>query len=201
MKRMYVTLGVMFLLVFWAFSSMGQKTTAPNSELEQLQKRLELREEMHRRMMDKLINGNGPDQDMFKDMERAFEEVFSDSFTGVDSFTPHAQNFKAEWTETSSGRTLVITPKTPEQKLDINVNNNMVTIKGETETKSAQGSSKMSFNNSFSVPGDVDAKKVIMGQKDGKILVQFPYVSVKSVTIPPKNERKPLPPNENDVSI
>ena len=196
---MYVTLGVMFLLVFWAFSSMGQKPST--SEFEQLQKRLQLREEMHRRMMDKLINGMGPDEDMFKDMERAFEEVFNDPSNSFKNFAPRAQNFQAEWTETNTGRTLVITPKTPEQKLDINVNNNMVTIKGESETKTAQGISKMSFNNSFGVPGDVDAKKVTMDQKNGKILVQFPYLSVKSVTVPPRDERKPLPPNESDVAI
>lgn len=187
---MYVTLGVIFLLMFWAFSSLGQK----NSEYDRLQKQLQLREEMHRRILDKFFNGTGSDEDLFGDMHEAFEEAFGNSFA------PRTSNFSAEWTETKEGRTLVITPKTPDQQLDINVQNGMVTIKGKTEEKTDTGMSSMSFNNSFSVPGDCDASKVKMDQKNGKILVQFPFYSAKAVQVP-KNNRRPLPPSEGDVEI
>jgi len=83
MKRMYVILGLILVAFLWALSSLGQKSQDLS---QQMQKRLELREEMHRRMMDKLLRGVGPDQDLFKDMEQMFEESMSDSFMNLDTF-------------------------------------------------------------------------------------------------------------------
>ena len=202
MKRMYVTLGVMFLLLVWVISCLAQnKPSVSDSRADQIQKRLQLREEIHRRMMEKLMNGNGSDEDMFKDLEKMAEELMNDSFTGMDSFAPTTSNFQMEWSETTGGRTLSITPKTPEQKLDINVNNGMITIKGTAEQKSQYGSSVSEFNNSFNVPGDCDPTKVKMDQKNGKILLNFPFRTAKSIQKKPQDQRKPLPKSEDDVVI
>lgn len=204
MKRMYVVLGILFLLVFYTGTLLGQKHTRPiDDEPENFQKRMQLREEMHRRMMEKLLRGTGPDQDMFKDMEQFMDEVMSDSFSGFNSFTrTTAQNYKMEWSETAAGRTLTITPKSPEQQLDINVENGFVVIKGKTEHKTPNGVSVSNFSNSFNVPVDCDAGKVKMDSKDGKILMQFPYRTGKaSIETKPKDERRPVGPSEEDVKI
>lgn len=192
-------------MVFYAGTLLGQKPAAHgDSEVDQFQKRMQMREEMHRRMMDKLLRGVGPDQDMFKDMEQFMDEVMSDSFSGFDSFSrTTAQNYKMEWTETSSGRTLIITPKNPSQQLDINVENGLVVIKGKTENKSTHGVSISNFSNSFNVPGDCDPGKVKMDSKDGKILMHFPYISGTVKTIEKKSQdgRQPIGPSEEDVKI
>jgi HSP20 family molecular chaperone IbpA len=185
MKRMYFTLISIFLVIFYAGTLLGQQKSR---DTEFMEKRMKMREEIHRRMMDKLINGNGPDQDMFKDMEEFMNESMSSSFAGATS-----PNYKTEWSETTAGRTLTITPNTPEQQLDINVNNGMVEIKGKIEQKTPNGSSVSNFSNSFNVPGDCDSGKVKMDSKAGKILLQFPY------RVKPKNERKPIPPSKSDV--
>lgn len=198
---MYVTLAVMFLLVFWAFSCLGQNKSASDNQREQIQKRMQLREEIHRRMMDKLMNGNGSDEDMFKDLEKMAEEMMSESFTGMDALAPATTNYQMEWIESANGRTLSITPKSPEQQLDINVNNGIITIKGKTEQKSQYGSTISDFTNSFNVPGDCDSTKVKMDQKAGKILLNFPFRTAKTIKKPPQNERKPLPKSEEDVVI
>lgn len=203
---MYVTLSVIFILFLWAAVSLGQKVFPDNdknvTQFDRMKRRMELREEMHRRMMDKLINGIGPDQDLFKDME----EDFQDAFKGFDSFGGMSigQSVDAVWEESASGRTLVITPKEKGQNLDIRVEKGAITIKGEVEQKTAHGSSKSSFNNMFAVPGDCDEAQVKIDQKADKILVHFPYlkdVSKPKVVEPPKPERRPIPSGQGEVTI
>lgn len=201
---MYVVLGIMFLFVFWAGALMGQQSSRPvdDKESASMEKRLKMREEMHRRMMEKLLKGTGPNEDMFKDMEQFLDEVMTDSFSGFDSFTrTTAQNYKMEWSETSVGRVLTITPQSPEQKLDIDISNGLVIIKGKTENKSGNSVSISNFSNSFNVPGDCDPSKVKIDQKDGKILVQFPFWNSKAISDKQKNDRKPIPPSDSDVQI
>lgn len=208
MKRMYVTLAAILLLFIWAISCLGQKITSDDkgANFDRMKRRMELREEMHRRMRDKLLHGIGPDQDLFKDIEQMFEDSMSDAFSGLDQFQIDSDNFKSEWMESKTGRTLVIIPKEKDQKLNIDVSDAAITIKGETQHKTATSTYSSTFSNSFPVPDDCDGTKVKMDQKDGKILVQFPFKTGKSVTTPriqpPKEEeRKPLPPSEGEVTI
>ena len=201
MKRMYVTLGVMFLLVMWAFSCLGQQATKPLSREEQMMKRMQMRDEVHRRIMEQLLKGGAPADDMFADMEKLMDETMIDAFSGADSFssfTQRSSNFSMEWSENKEGRVLAVTPKTPEQQLDISVQNNMITIKGKIENKTQQGISVSEFNNSINVPSDCDSARVKMDHKDGRILLSFPFVGTKTL---PKTERKPLPKSKSDVSI
>lgn len=207
MKRMYVILGVISLLFLWALTSLGQMTITKvevnDQPTEKLKRRMELREELHKRMRDKLLHGIGPDADLFQGMDQLMEEAMSESFGDMSELTTPSSNFKSEWQEGVEGRTLVITPQTTEQQLDISVNNNLVTIKGKAEQKSPQGTTVSSFVNSFSVPEDCDGSKVKIDQKAGKIVVAFPYVKLKAVKKPKiqQDERKPLKPSDDDVTI
>lgn len=204
MKRMYVVLTLMFGLVFWAGTILGQQKSRPidDNPSDLMEKRMKMREEMHRRMMEKLLNGFGPDQDMFSDMEKMMDDMLRDSFTGFSSLSPStSSNFSMEWSEDTQGRTLSITPKNPKENLDINVSNGLIIIKGKSETKSANGVAVSNFTNSFNVPEDCDPGKVKIDQKDGKILVQFPYWKAKPVDLKPKEDRKPIGPSEGDVQI
>jgi HSP20 family molecular chaperone IbpA len=207
MKRMYVILGIMFLLLLAVLSTClaqfqsSPPPSRPNVEpLDHLKRSMELREEMHRRMRDKILRGIGPDQDMFKDMEKLLEETMSESHSGFDSIVP-AANFSMEWLRSNGGRTLVVTPKNPQQQLDIDVKTHMITIKGKVENKSAGNSFVSSFSNTFSVPEDCDGDRVKIDQRDGKILVELPFRSVKQINVPKKEERKPLPPSGEEVTI
>jgi len=189
MKRMYVTLGLIFSVLIWAVTGLGQKITHDSSD--NFQKRMQLREEMHKRLRDKLIHGIGPDTDLFKDMDLMFEDVM-----------PSQSHVETEWQESKEGRTLVVKLKDKDQRLDINVENGLVTIKGKNEVKSANGTSV--FSNSFSIPVDCDPSKVKMDQKNDQILVSFPYKGgeVKSISPPlKKDKRVPLPPSADDVPI
>lgn len=155
-------------------------------------------------MIENLFHGTHDDQ-LFKDMEKLMDDAMKDSFgagAGTSSFSYSfgAQNFETEWQESESGRTLFITPQSQDQKLDINVQKDMVTIKGKAETKTPYGTSVSDFQNSFSIPNDCDSSKVKMDQKSGKIVMFFPWKSVKKVS-PKKDDRVPLPKAESDVTI
>lgn len=169
---MYVTLGIILLLFVWAFSSFGQKKILSPEE-ETLRRHMQLRDQMHQRLRDHLIQGFGSDEDIFKDMDQLFNDTM---------ITDMPAHFKSEWSETSTGRRLVVTPKSPEQKLDIQIQNDMITIKG--------GEANSSFTSSFSVPQDCDGSRVKMSQGKGTIVVDLPYTRLK-----------PLAPSKDDVKI
>jgi HSP20 family molecular chaperone IbpA len=197
MKRMYVALFIIAGIIFWAGSILGQQKKS-----DQMDDRLKMREEIHRRIMDKMLKGIGSDQDMFSDMEEMMDKLMSESMSGFDSLgTGSLQNFQVEWLESSTGRTLVITPQNPNQQLDINVASGFIVIKGQSENKSQSGSSYSQFSNSFNIPSDCDPGKVKMDQKDGKILVFFPYQNALPKKTRPQDKRVPLPPSQGDVQI
>ena len=203
MKRVYVVLILMFFLFLSAGVLLGQQDSRPiDNQEDGMEKRLRMRQEMHRRMMDKLLRGTGPDQDMFKDMEEFLNDVMTDSFTGFDSFTkPSRENFSMLWSDTQGGKTLVITPKSPEQQLDIDVSNGFITIKGKVEERGNHSVSVSTFNNSVSVPQSCDSSKVRIEQKNGKILISFPCEDGHSSSTIPKKKLKPIPPSDTDVDI
>lgn len=205
MKRMYVTLGLMLLVAFWAGTLLGQGSRPVDDKEDiSMAQRMKMREEMHRRMMDKLINGVGPDQDMFQDMEKFLDEVMADSFSGFHSFSrTTSQNYKMNWEESTKGRTLTIIPKNKDQVLDINVQKGLIEIKGKTEVKTQNGTSVSQFSNSFNVPGDCDPTKLKMDQKNGNIVMFFPFYSERAAVKvrPAPEERKPIPKSETDVQI
>jgi HSP20 family molecular chaperone IbpA len=213
MKRLWVILSLFLLTFVWAVTCVAQKITSPEPEHEEffdkIKKRLELREEMHRRMREKILRGQGSDTDLFEGMDQMFEDAFKDLNSFGSSFSSQYSNFKSEWIEDSSGRTLILTPKSKDQQLNIDVNATTITIKGKIEQRSESGTLMSSFNNSFSVPADCDGTKVKMSHKDGKILVHLPYKSLKSVPGPKsgkpvgpiEDERKPLSPSKDDVTI
>lgn len=205
MKRMYVVLFIMAGLIFWAGTILGQHVSSfvvvDSSDVED---RIKMREEIHRRMMKKLLYGAGPDQDMFSDLEEMMDSMMSDSFSQFSgtNFGQLNSSYSMEWTENQEGRTLSIVPKNKDQQLDINIQNDMITISGKVELKSQNGVSYSQFKNSTNVPSDCDASKVKMDQKDNKILVFFPYYRKDSGRPQrPSNERKPLPPSDLDVEI
>jgi HSP20 family molecular chaperone IbpA len=177
------------LFILMSFSVSAQHDTEGREKI------MKMRMEMHRRMMQKLLNGIGPDEGMFSDMEQMMNDMMKDSFNGFDSYAQRPQNFKSRWSESSAGRTLEITPNGPDQQLDINVANNMITIKGKTEIKSANGIQVSNFTNSFNVPSDVEASKMKMDLKNGTILVFFPYWKRTD------DKRKPTGPSDKDIQI
>jgi len=192
-----------FLIVFSLITlfAFGQKEE--NTRREKYEKALKMREELHRRLFDHLFRGSLANDDIFKDMDSLFEDALSN----VDSnfLGPRSNNYEMAWSESKDGRTLLLAPKNKDQKLEINVEEGMIQIKGQNEEKTEYGTSVSSFSNAFSVPDDCDWKRVKILEKEGKILISFPYVTNKNIPEPQKkqtkDERFPLKPSQGDIEI
>ncbi len=207
MKRMYVTLAVMFILCVGILSALAQKLSGTTvvrvdsvTPSDDIQKRMQMHEQFHQRLRQKLMYGDVSDEDLFQGMDDLFERAFTDAH----GRPKESGSFQMEWSENSAGRVLVITPQSPQQKLDLSVNKEVLTIKGQNETKTPNGMSMSNFTNSFPVPGDCDGSKVKINQKEGKLIVEFPFRSQMKKEVTPKSDkevRMPLPPSEEDVTI
>lgn len=198
---MYVVLGAIILFTLVVFEALGQKLTGTRSQTaptqntpqDQIRLRMQLREEMHRRMREKILNGIGEDDELFKGMEQMMNEAFSDPTMGAGLLDESVQPVRIDWTVTKTGRVLIITPKDPSQKIDLDVKQDTISIKGENKSQH----SASHFANSFPVPNDCDGKKVKISSKDGKIMMEFPFRKLEKQT----DGRKPLPPLGEEISI
>ena len=206
---MYVVLSVIILFSLWMLQALGQKISGnvqnqkqptASAQDEQIRRHLQMREEMHKRIRDKLINGFGSNDDLFEGMDQMMNEAFSDSFMTMDSLSGDGPAMKLDWQETKTGRTLLITPEDPAQKIDLDVKENSITIKGEVKNESPNGTSLSQFSNSFPVPNDCDGSKVKISNKAGKIVMDFPF-KITSVPSKPKDHRAPIKPLGGEVSI
>ena len=198
MERFFVKICIIFIFLVctgWAFA---------DQQSDQIKRREEIREEVHQRIRDMLLNGKADDPDMFKDLEEELGSLMSDSFSGMNQFRGgNPVNYKSEWLETKIGRTLAITPKDKDQKINVDVNATVITIKGDSLQKTATSTFSSAFTNSFPVPDDCDGTRVKMNSKDGKLLIELPFKSLRSVKVPAKKEeeRKALPPLPGAVEI
>jgi HSP20 family molecular chaperone IbpA len=198
MKRLYVKICTIFLILAFSAGAFADQRG------DQIKRREEIREEVHQRIRDMLLNGKADDPDMFKDLEEELGSLMSDSFSGLNQLRDgNASNYKSEWLETKLGRTLAITPKDQNQKINIDVNATVITIKGESQQKTATSVYSSAFTNSFPVPDDCDGTRVKMNSKDGKLLIELPFKSLRAVKVPAKKEeeRKALPPLPGAVEI
>jgi HSP20 family molecular chaperone IbpA len=197
MKRLWIILIIFFSLLIGALTSVAQKITDsdPDPALERMKRRLQLRDEMHKRIRDKMIFGFGSDDNLFEGMEQSFGSLMGES----------RSQFESSWSEDKNGRILTITPKSKDQQLNIDVNESMITINGKVEEKTQTSSMMSSFSNSFSVPHDCDGNKVKMDHKDGKILIFLPFKTASSPTQSPGKptapERRPIAPSGDDITI
>jgi len=181
----------------------GQKSKQ-DSRLRARQEAMKLREELHRRLLNHLFHGAGSTDDVFKDMNSLFEDVMSDM--GEDFTLGGSRNYEMAWTESKEGRSLLLSPQDKNQKLEINVEQGMVSIKGNNEVKTPNGTSISSFSHSYSVPGDCDWTKVKILERNGKIVLSFPYRSLETAPKGPKSKEKdpdriPIPPTGEEVTI
>jgi HSP20 family molecular chaperone IbpA len=142
---------------------------------------MELRLEMHRRMMEKLLHGTGPDEGLFEDLEKMMQESFSDAFKSFqdldrEAFQPKGlAPVKTNWTESKEGRTLRIDPQDPDINLDIKVDETQIHIKGEKKKKGGKRIAFSEFSYSLSTPSDVNAAEVKITQSDSGLLLFLPF--------------------------
>jgi hypothetical protein len=149
------------------------------------------RAEFDRRLRERIFNSATIDSDRWvQEMERAMEELMQDSLRDIDSLRRDSDAFgfgarggtKLAWSEGREGRTLTVTPASPEVQMDVQVLNGIITIK----TEQATGNSRSQSSSSQMVPGDCDGDQVKTEGKDGKLVLFFPWKKTESAPKPLK---------------
>jgi HSP20 family molecular chaperone IbpA len=191
---------LMLHLAFGIVLLTGQVFGQPSPDLNPMEQRFRLREKLHQRMLDQMLSHRMED-DFFKDMDQMMNQVMKEMESFGSSFQAFGsqKGYQSEWSESNTGRTLVITPDDPKNPLDINVKSGFITIKGKTQNE--QISSQ--FSHSMKVPGDVEADKVKMTAKENKVYLFFPYAKGGGPQKIPgqPQDRQPLKPNGEGVEV
>lgn len=145
-----------------------------------------------------------------EDMEKFFKDDHFDRFMhNLNPFQGLADG-SSHWMETPKERILIFKHKVPKNApLDIKIHKGRIEIKGQSETThevaGIKSKSISSFEQSYSIPHDVDESKASFENKEGEVLIKFPKkVAGKTVPKVPKKEEedlKPLAPSEGDITI
>jgi hypothetical protein len=154
--------------------------------------------ELHRRLREQVLKGFQDHDEFVREMDQMMEQMMRDSL-GPNGFGRmqglSAPTIATEWSETTKGRTLEISPASKDTKLDVQVKGGMIVIESETVTKHSQGR----FSQSQSIPQDCDPDGVEMESKEGKLLVHFPWIkSDKNTSTQSQKKPKPVSPQKKN---
>lgn len=177
------------VLILHSFPSFAQ-----NQDADRMRRRMQLREEAHRRMREKVLKGRGGD-DLFEDLEKMFNDMVNDSsssFQPREEFALTSDSFSSNWVSDDKTKTLILTPKDKSVELDINVKDQVITIRSKQKSKDQNTYSESSSTSIFPVPVECDGGKVQMKSVDNSIHLVFPLKG---------NNRQPLKPSAGDVEI
>lgn len=108
------------------------------------------------------------------------------------------KNERLKWSENEKERILIVDIGTGDRPLDIKIKNDMIHIKGEVskreENKGSDGIHarvySYQFNESQSLPRDVDGSKAQFEKKGEKLWIRFPKVDISEVKKEKKNKVK-----------
>lgn len=151
------------------------------------------RAEFDRRLRERIFNQANADSDRWvQEMESAMEELMRDSMSEMEALRRESDTLglgarggvQLAWSEGKDGRTLTVTPATPDAQMDVQVLNGLITIKSEI----VKPNSRSQSSSTQMVPGDCDGDRVKTEGKDGKLTLFFPWRVAGSGRKPLKSE-------------
>ncbi len=188
-----------FSLLFLLFFS--TVAFAQNSAMDEMKRRMQFHEELHRRMRDKILFGKGGD-DTFQDLDKMFNDIMNDGskFEPRDEFRNASGDFTSEWRSDSLNKILILTPKDQSVQLDINVKDQYITIGSKQESKNQNSQIESSSSTVIPVPYECDGNKVQMKSVGNSIHLIFPFKGTHKIN-GDQNDRRPIKPTQGDVEI
>jgi HSP20 family protein len=119
---------------------------------------------------------------VFDELDRAFNDVFGKDFFPT-SLTRSAYPKMNIYDEDGSLHLDACIPEVPKDKVSVTVDNNILTIKGGTDSdKKSEGAnyycreiSKRSFSRSVQLPENIDSDSIKASFSDGMLKVVMPY--------------------------
>ncbi|MFA6239206.1 MAG: Hsp20 family protein [Bacteriovorax sp.] len=198
-----------FILIFTLIaSSFVFAQTRQDDMQRQIEEVLKARDEM----IKSLLNDQG-----FQNFDKRFEDMlrnFEKHNLGGDSNTEGAVIGEYDWRETDTLQIFVLKVKQMKDRpLDIKIEKGNIKLKGDVETinedktRKSKSVSKVHFERTFSIPAGVDQTTPEFENKAGELLIKFKKLVgqspkfKKQKIIPPSEDRRPLVPDADDITI
>lgn len=181
-----ITLFIIFISTQLAF---GQNS---------FEERMQRYNQFHQKLREQMLKGF--DDKSLEEMNRMVDEMMDQSMRDFPSMglSRFSSGLNLSWNERKDGRELIIIPKSKEEKLDVQVQNQLIMIK----TTRTEGNSHSESSHAQNVPSDCDADQVKMEAREGGLVMFFPWK--KGLTprnVNPESERKPLKPKKKDIDV
>lgn len=198
------TFSFLFLLNICLNTSFGQ--TRSDEMSKQIEEIMRARDEMFKMLLDD--NSMGSLEKKMEEMIKRFDQTGAFDLSALST----SDIGEYDWIDTPTHKILKLKIKqAKDQPLDIKIEQGMIRLKGQTESKIGSGKSVsksiVNFERSFSIPQDVDQTNPEFENKDGEVHIKFKKLSsVKKMSNPKnkgkiENERMPVTPDNGDLSI
>lgn len=181
-------------LILILLLSLTQISWAQNT----LEERMQRYNQFHQKLREQMLKGF--DDKSIEDMNRMVDEMMDQSMRDFPSMglSRFSSGLNLSWNERKDGRELIIIPKSKEDKLDVQVQNQLITIK----TTKTEGNSHSESSHAQNVPADCDADGVKMEAREGGLVMFFPWKKgLAPRNVNPESERKPLKPKKKDIDV
>ena len=181
-------------LIFIFVLCITQVALAQNSQEENLRRYNQLHQKLREQML------KGFDDSSIEEMNRMVDEMMDRAMRDFPSMglSRFSSGLNLSWNERKDGRELIIIPKSKEDKLDVQVQNQLITIK----TTKTEGNSHSESSHAQNVPVDCDADGVKMEARKGGLVMFFPWKKGQAPrSTNPEPERKPLKPQKKDIDV
>lgn len=162
------------------------------------EERLKRYQDFHQKLREQMLKGF--DDKSLEEMNRMVDSMMDEALR--DFPTSGLSRFSSgptlSWSEKKEGRELLVIPKSKNDKLDIQVQNQMITIKTVTSGENLHAET----SNMQNVPSDCEGDQVKMQSKEGGVVLFFPWKkSAKPAAKSLEPERKPLKPQKSEFDV
>lgn len=150
------------------------------------------------------------DEGHFESLQKFFEQGHFNNFLGDSGLFDNLGLGQGKWIENREERILVLKiNKKDEEPLNIEIKDSKVTVSGEVSTtmknplagaNAPEITTKRKINQSYIIPGDVDATKPKFENKDGSLFIRFTKLGAAPKATPP-TDRQPIKPSDGDITI
>ena len=176
---------------------------------EEFQKQIEEIMKAREEMLNSLMNGNGDIEKKMQEMLKRFSQQGGLSDFDFDEFGDSKLS-RPDWIINDLEKTLVIKVKQiKDRPLEFKIEKGILNIKGDIE--GTQGAGKNKFEQSISLPDDIDQSSPEYENKEGEVRIKFKRLlstkskkkvsPVKTVTPKKSDERLPVAPSTRDTTI
>ncbi len=153
--------------------------------------------EFHQKLREHILKGF--DDQSLGEMNKMLDDLMDEALRespamGLSRFS---SGLRLSWSESDKGRELIVIPRSPQDKVDVTVENKMIIIKSSRR----DGDSVSESTHMQTVPDDCDASAVKTDARDAGLVLLFPWLKGAAPKSLPENRPKPLKTEKKNIDV